>query len=337
MQGFLRRLGRWLGLAMAGLAALLAVLLVLGREPDRTVESLKARYASPASRFVEVLPGTVVHVRDEGPRDGRPVLLLHGSNASLHTWEPWVVRLTAAGYRVVTLDLPAHGLSGPSADRDYSYAGYVRVVDALVGKLGLARLAIGGNSMGGGVAWLWATRHPERVAALLLLDSTGEPAPPGTSSPLGAKLAKVPVVREIMASVTPRWIIERSLVQSVSVKEMVTPEMVDRYWELLLYPGTREATLDRFSQYAPLPDGEALRQLKAPALLLWGAEDRLVPTSGAQWFAERLPDARVSLLGGVGHIPMEEAPDRSVAPALEVLARGDWEDGQDRQGLFQLR
>ena len=325
MRIFIVRWGRRLGLAVIVLAILVAGLLTAARVPDRTVADLKSRYASPASQFLDLMPGMIVHVRDEGPRDGRPVLLLHGSNASLQTWEPWVSRLTKAGYRVVTLDFPAHGLSGPVASKDYSHGAYVDVIDALVDRLELDRVAVGGNSMGGGVAWSWALRRPERVAALLLVDSTGEPAPEDSSPPLGSKLANVPVAREILASVTPRMIIERSLVQSVSVKEIVTPEMVDRYWELLLYPGNREATLDRFSQYAPPADGNKLRGLDVPALVLWGAEDRLIPVSSAQWFMERLPDARVSILQGVGHIPMEEAPDRSLVPVLDLLARGRWD------------
>jgi len=325
MRTYVVKWGRRLGLALIVLAGLLSVLLVIGREPDRDSEALKARYANAASRFLELAPGTVVHVRDEGPRDGRAVLLLHGSNASLHTWEPWATRLTAAGYRVVTLDLPAHGLSGPVPSRDYSNAAYVDVVEALVDRLELGRLVVGGNSMGGGVAWSFAVKHPARVAGLVLVDSTGQPAPQDSSPPIGFTLAKVPVAREILASVTPRFIIERSLLQSVSVKDIVTSEMVDRYWELLLYPGNREATLDRFSQYAPMPDGDALRGLDVPALVIWGAEDRLIPVASAQWFAERLSKVRVSILDGVGHIPMEEAPDRSLAPVTELLSGADWQ------------
>jgi pimeloyl-ACP methyl ester carboxylesterase len=313
---------RWLRRLAFGLVAvigLVAVLLLAGRVPDRGVAELKAKYASPASQFVELAPGTTVHLRDEGPRDGLPVLLLHGSNASLHTWEPWTKRLVAAGFRVIALDFPAHGLSGPVPDRDYSNAAYVRIVEAVTARLGLGRFVIAGNSMGGGVAWSYAVKQPDKVAALILVDATGKPAPEGSSPPLGFTLARVPVAREILATVTPRFIIDRSLRQSVSVQSIVTPAMVDRYWELLLYPGTREATLDRFSQYAPMPDADALRRLQVPTLILWGAEDRLVPVSVAEWFSERLPQARVSILSGVGHIPMEEAPDRSLVPVLALL------------------
>uniref|UniRef100_UPI003F7274C8 alpha/beta fold hydrolase n=1 Tax=Polymorphobacter sp. TaxID=1909290 RepID=UPI003F7274C8 len=313
---------RWLrrlALAVLVLLGLIAALLVAGRVPDREAATLVARYAGPTSRFVTLSPGTTIHLRDEGPRDALPVLLLHGSNASLHTWEPWTRRLVAAGYRVISFDFPAHGLSGAVPDRDYSNAAYVRIVEAVVAELGLERFALGGNSMGGGIAWMYAVAHPGKVAALILVDATGKPAPEGSSPPLGFRLARVPVAREILATVTPRFIIDRSLRQSVSVQSIVTPAMVDRYWELLLYPGNREATLDRFSQYSPPPDAEALRRLTVPALVLWGAEDRLIPVEVAEWFSERLPNARVSILSGVGHIPMEEAPDRSLAPVLDLL------------------
>lgn len=280
MRRILKGLG-WLGLGTLGL---LALLLLLGRTPDRTVAELRARYASPASQFLEVKPGVTVHVRDEGPRAGRPVLLMHGSNASLHTFEPWVLRLSAAGYRVITLDLPAHGLSGPVPDRDYSYAAYVGVVEALVAQLGLERIAIGGNSMGGGVAWFWAAKHPEQLAALILVDSVGQPPPEETSPPLGFTLAKSAAARWVMENVTPRFLIERSLRQSVSVKEIVTPSMVDRYWELLLRPGTRGATLDRFGQYAPMPSGDALRGVNPCAFSRCQRRRRQRPAlKGADW------------------------------------------------------
>jgi alpha-beta hydrolase superfamily lysophospholipase len=93
---------RGLGYGLAVVAGLIAVLWAVFATPDIPVATLKAKYASAASQFVEVSPGTTIHVRDEGPRAGAVVVLVHGSNASLHTWEPWVQRLTAKGYRVVS-------------------------------------------------------------------------------------------------------------------------------------------------------------------------------------------------------------------------------------------
>jgi pimeloyl-ACP methyl ester carboxylesterase len=313
---------RGLGYGLAVVAGLIAVLWAVFATPDIPVATLKAKYASAASQFVEVSPGTTIHVRDEGPRAGAVVVLVHGSNASLHTWEPWVQRLTAKGYRVVSLDLPAHGLSGPTRQGLYTSAAYVGIVEKLVNKLALTRFALGGNSMGGGVAWRYAVAHPERLTALILVDASGKPMPKGSSPPLGFRLARIPVARDILATITPRGLIEKSFKQSVSNQAIATPAMVDRYWELLLYPGNRRATVQRFGQYSG-DDGaaEKLKGLTVPTLILWGREDKLIPVTVAEWFNQQIPGSRVSILDGIGHIPMEEAPDRSLAPVLELLGQ----------------
>lgn len=318
-----RRMGLWrpLRIILLALVGLIALAWAVFSTPDLPEAMLKAKYANAASQFIELTPGTTIHVRDQGPRDGFPVVLVHGSNASLHTWEPWVARLTAKGYRVVTLDLPAHGLSGPTPQGLYTNAAYVGIVEQLVDRLALRRFALGGNSMGGGVAWRYAVKHPERLAALILVDASGQPQPRGSSPPLGFRLARIPIARDILATVTPRSIIETSFKQSISNQAIATPAMIDRYWELLLYPGNRRATVERFGQYQG-DDGAAagLPGLSVPTLILWGREDRLIPVAVAEWFSRQLPNARLSILDGIGHIPMEEAPDRSLVPVLDLLA-----------------
>ncbi|WP_310498486.1 alpha/beta hydrolase [Sandarakinorhabdus sp.] len=316
------RLGKWprrLATALGLLFVTIAILLGLLRTPDISVANLRAKYGSPASQYLALVPGSPIHLRDEGPRTGFPVVLLHGSNASLHTWEPWVKTLTAKGYRVITLDFPGHGLSGPVPSRDYSAASYVDVLEKAVAHLGLRRFALGGNSMGGGVSWLYAHRHPDQIAGLILVDSSGQPAPKGQDLPLGFRIARMPGIRSLGEIITPRAMMERSLKQSVSVQESATPAVVDRYWELLRYPGNRRATIDRFTGYAGTPRETADAPLAMPAAVIWGAEDRLIPVSSAVWFAQRLPNSRVTVLGKVGHIPMEEAPERSLVPVLTLL------------------
>lgn len=318
----MRRVLKWLGYGVIGIAVLLAGAWALLRTPDIPIATLKAKYGSPASRYVELSPGTIIHMRDEGPRSGLPVVLVHGSNASLHTWEPWRARLTARGYRVITMDLPAHGLSGPTPDGRYSHDAYVGIIEQLVDRLALTRFALGGNSMGGGVAWRYAVKHPDRLAALILVDAGGLPQPGNNDPPLAFRIARMPIVRDIAATVTPRSLIETSFKASISNQAIATPAMVDRYWELLLYPGNRAATIARFSQYdGASVDPERLRTLRVPTLILWGAEDRLIPVGVAAFFSQRIPGSRVSILDGIGHIPMEEAPDRSLAPVLDVLER----------------
>lgn len=309
------RLALFVGVLLLVLGGLWAVF----RVDDIPVADLRAKYGSADSQYVELAPGTVIHLRDQGPKDAFPIILLHGSNASLHTWEPWVARLTPR-FRVISFDFPAHGLSGPVPSRDYSAQAYVGITEKIVDHLGLTRFALGGNSMGGGIAWRYAAAHPDKVAALILVDAAGKPpTEKNKSTPLGFRIANTPVLRDIAATITPRSLFESSFRQSVSVKSIATPEMIDRYWELIRYPGNRQATLDRFGGYKPSPDNGAIRRVTAPTLILWGRDDAVIPVGSAEWFSENLPNARVTILDGVGHIPMEEAPDRALAPVLELL------------------
>ncbi|MFN7176315.1 MAG: alpha/beta fold hydrolase [Thermaurantiacus sp.] len=307
--------------------ASLVILFNLLKTKDTDAAEMRAKYGGAASQFLDVQPGFTVHVRDEGPRDAPVLLLLHGSNASLHTWEPWVERLSDR-YRVVTLDLQGHGLTGPHPDGCYSSACMADTVEAVRSQLGIERLAIGGSSMGGRVAISWALAHPEDVAAVILVNAAGAPqpetgaAPASGRTPTGFSIARIPVVRDLAAVITPRVLIARSLESTVVVKEpAASPEAVDRYWELLRYPGNRQATIQRFATPTTRVTALELKPLREmPVLILWGADDPLFPQEVARRFADALPDARLALLPGVGHLPQEEAPDESVDALTRFLA-----------------
>lgn len=306
------------GLALAG-GLLIAAFLLL-RTPDVPADVLRERYASAESEFVEVSPGLTVHLRDQGPRDAPALFLIHGSNASLHTWEPWV-RLLSPGYRVVSLDLQGHGLTGEHPARCYTRQCMVETVEAVRRHLGIERIAIGGNSMGGAVSFAYAMAHPDRTAALILLDSSGAQIGPERAPPIGFNIARMPGIRDLAEHITPRSLIARSLDQSVSVKSVARPADVDRYWELLRHPGNRRATLDRFGAGPEPVRREQFAALSGiPALILWGEEDRLFPPAHAVWFQAALPHARTIVYPGIGHLPQEEAPVRSAADVLAFLA-----------------
>lgn len=313
---------------VAGLIALLVALWLVFRVPDIPVATLRAKYASPASRFVAVMPGLTVHLRDEGRRDGLPLVLLHGSNASLHTWQPWVARL-GDRYRIISFDFPAHGLTGPAPDGQYTQAAYARVVDAVVHTLGLTRFVLAGNSMGGGVAARYAADHPDRIVGLILVDASGAEYPTGEGdTPFLLRVVRQPVIRDIAAVITPRSLIAASLDGAVSVKSVMTPAVVDRYWELLRYPGNRVATIERFAQgYQAVPQAD-LARITAPVLILWGRDDHFIPVASAAYFAAALPHSRTIIYDGVGHLPMEEVADRSAADVAAFLA-GLRRDGSD--------
>lgn len=300
---------KWLAIL---LLVALAALFFWGYAPDTEAAQMERKYGSAASRFAELEPGLRVHYRDEGKSDGRVLVLIHGSNASLHTWEPWVKAL-GKDYRVISLDLPGHGLTGRNPAGVYDNASYVSVVDRLLTKLNVDNAVIGGNSMGGGVSWLFALTHPEKVDALLLVDASGQPQAKSGNLPLGFKLMRMPVIKEAVRFIAPRSIFESSVKTSMSVQSKINDQLIDRYWELNRYPGNREATMQRFSSLKNMTAGtkERLSAIKAPVLILWGAEDNLIPVTSAKWFAEAIPQAKLVIYPNVGHIPMEEIPEKS--------------------------
>jgi pimeloyl-ACP methyl ester carboxylesterase len=186
-------------------------------------------------------------------------------------------------------------------------------VDRLLTKLNVDKAVIGGNSMGGGVSWLYALEHPEKVEALLLVDASGQPSAKSGKLPLGFRLMRMPVIKEAARFIAPRSIFESSVKTSMSIQSKIDDKLIDRYWELNRYPGNREATMQRFASPRNMTAGtkERLSAIQVPVLILWGAEDNLIPVTSAKWFAEALPQAKMIIYPNVGHIPMEEIPEKS--------------------------
>ncbi|MBU2066950.1 MAG: alpha/beta fold hydrolase, partial [Gammaproteobacteria bacterium] len=170
--------------------------------PDRQVADLKPRWALAPSQFVAI-DGMLVHLRDQGPRDDpSPIVLLHGTSASLHTWEGWVAVLQAKR-RVISLDLPGFGLTGPFPDGDYRMAHYSAFLSHVLDQLQVPRAVVAGNSFGGQLAWQFALDHPQRVERLVLVDAAGYPRN-ATSIPIGFRLAQIPALAPLMANLLPR-------------------------------------------------------------------------------------------------------------------------------------
>ena len=302
-----------------GLIAILAGALLLFRTPDTDPAAMRAKYADADSRFLDLGNGLIVHVRDTGPRDAPVLVLLHGSNASLHTWTPWAKRLEGR-FRVIRYDAPGHGLTGADPRRDYSSAAYVDVLDRVTRKLGVSRFAIAGNSMGGGVAWSYALAHPNRVSALILVDSVGQADPDNPTAPLTFRIARLPVLRDLATMVTPRGMISSTLPSAFHNPALATPQQIDLYWELLRYPGNRLATIDRFAGPPVVATDAQLHALRAlPTLILWGGDDRLIPPSSGEWLHANIPGSRLIVYPASGHLPMEEAADQSAADVARFL------------------
>jgi pimeloyl-ACP methyl ester carboxylesterase len=303
-----------------------AIGLALSRAPDRPVETLVARWAPAPSTFVDV-KGQLVHVRDEGlSGDPLPIVLIHGTSASLHTWEGWV-RALKTQRRVITFDLPGFGLTGPfsgsyvaddSKGGNYHGDAYARFVLDLLDTLKVQRAVLGGNSLGGEVAWRTAAMAPQRVASLVLVDAVG-PAFTPTSVPLGFALARLPVINRVMDVALPRALVAQSVASVYADPSRITPELIDRYFELTLRSGNRRALVQRINAMVSGEHSERLAQLQQPTLLLWGEQDRLVPPSVGAEFKRLMPNSQLVLLPGLGHVPQEEDAATSVAPVKAFL------------------
>ena len=295
-----------------GSVVVLLLFIALGVRRDRPAAEVEARWFAPPSRFVDV-DGLRVHVRERG--HGDTIVLLHGSNASLFTWEAWA-EVLARDHRVVTLDLPGHGLTGPDPRGRYSPVAMAEVVNEVADRLGLQSFTIGGNSMGGGVAWRYALLHPDRVVRLILVDAQGYPRaePP----PFAFRLFSMPLVGRIVRFVTPRFVLRSSIRDAYGDPSRVGEALVNQLEDLMLRDGNREATRQRFA----LADDDMYRRLseiRVPTFILWGSRDhRVLPRYGERFHAD-IQGSRLVVLDGLGHVPMEEDPARSLEPVLALL------------------
>jgi pimeloyl-ACP methyl ester carboxylesterase len=307
--------------ALGLLLMMTALAVPLTRAPDRPVQTLVARWAPPPSDFVEV-KGQLVHLRDEGPRDDpAPIVLIHGTSASLHTWEGWAAALKTTR-RVISFDLPGFGLTGPFTGQyppdDYHGDALAGFVIDLLDQLGVDRAVLAGNSLGGEVAWRVASLAPQRVDRLVLVDASGYAFEP-IDLPLGFRLASLPVFRRLSEWFLPRVVVEGSVRSVYGDPSRVNSELIDRYFELTLREGNRRALRLRMQQLQMGQDIGRLAALKVPTLVLWGGRDRLIPPAIGQQFTRDIVGSRLVVFPQLGHVPHEEDPATTLAAVRGFL------------------
>jgi pimeloyl-ACP methyl ester carboxylesterase len=301
----------------------LSVLVVTFWKNDLSLEYLKSKYANEESEFMPI-NGVKVHFRDQGiASDSLPMVLIHGTAASLHTWEPWVSELKESK-RIITFDLPAYGLTGPNANHDYSQKAYIEMLDSLLIKLKIKKCILGGNSLGGSVTWNYAIAHPEKIEKLILVDAGGYPLK-SNSVPLGFKLAKIPLLSNLLEYITPKAMIESSIKNVYFDPSKVSKELIDRYFELTLRAGNRKAFKERMVSSKNITGlnntSELIKTIKVPVLVLWGDSDQLIPVESAYKFHADLPNDTLVILKNLGHVPMEEDPKASLIAVKEFIKK----------------
>ena len=297
------------------IAFLLALSVWLAWTPDKTEQVLLQSYSRPgtARLMVQQQP---VFVQDSGPREAPAILLLHGFGASLQAWDDWAPALEK-NLRVLRIDIPGFGLSGPAVNQDYSDAADVARVIAVMDQLGVQQVIVAGHSMGGRIAWNLAAAHPERVSKLVLLSPDGFPDPNAKSD----KTYEVPALLGLLPYSLPKWALRMGgVAPAFADGSQLTPQMMQRYHDMMLAPGVRTALLDRMRQTRNSDPVVRLQSIKAPTLLLWGEKDAFIPVSNAQDYLKAMPQATLVTLPGVGHVLHEEAPQASVQAVLDFLS-----------------
>jgi pimeloyl-ACP methyl ester carboxylesterase len=296
---------------LLALLAVLAVLLAVNTiVSDRETEEAKA----DVGRIVE-LPGGDLQVREDGPRDGQDVVLLHGFACSVRWWDRMVPAL-ARDHHVIRFDLLGHGGSEKPKD-GYGMESQARLVAAALDRLGVRRAAVVGHSMGGSVATALTEVRPGLVKSLVILDS---PSKSGDAQlPLTARLGFVPVLGQAIKRVVPDSMIRSGLESAFAEGFDVPDQFVADFHDMTYtsYDDSHRASSD-YSEERGL--AERLAEDPVPLLVVYGAEDDLVEPESAQGFRS-VPGARIVLLEGVGHSPHVERPAATARLIEDFLAQ----------------
>ena len=276
---------------------------------DISVEDLKNEFTNEHSQFIEI-DEVNVHYRDEG--EGFPIVLIHGTAASLHTWDAWTDELKKTN-RVIRMDLPAFGITGPNKNADYSIEAYTTFLHSFLEKLKLEKFHLAGNSLGGNIAWNYTADYPSKVEKLILVDASGLPT--NKSQPAIFKMAKTPILNSLFLYITPRFLIKKNIEEVYEDDSKITDELINRYHKMALRVGNRKAFIDRAKTDFKLDTQvnlEKLKSIQTPTLLIWGAKDLWIPIANGIRMNEILVNSKLEVLENSGHVPMEENPKESL-------------------------
>lgn len=290
---------------------LIIALLFSQFQPDISVEALKTKYADSQSKFVEI-EGMNVHYKIEGT--GTPLLLIHGTSSSLHTWDAWT-EILKPHFTVVRIDIPAFGLTGAHPQHDYSIESYSAFINKFAETIGLDTFYLAGNSLGGFIAWYYTLQYPEKVKKLILVDAAGYPK---ESIPTIFKVARLPVIPHILKNFTSEFLIKKNLEQVYYDHSKISNALIERYFELSLRKGNRDAFLHRvkagFSSYY-----DEIKNINVPTLIQWGRHDTWIPLKDGEQFHKDIANSQLIVYDNAGHVPMEEIPVETAQDALNFL------------------
>ena len=254
-------------------ASVLTIMVTLDiRYPSElSKEVIESKYLLEFSEFKEI-DAVNIHFTDEG--EGPVILLLHANYANLIDWEPWVKQLKR-NFRVIRIDIPGHGLTEADSTNDYSMERTVFLIQELLEELEIEKLSIAGASLGGTIGLHYARHNPKKIENLILVS-------PGALNPRvrgRVEPVKLPKPFELIAYITPRAITKALLEGGFGDSENVTGELIERWHDLLIREGQRDAQIARVNQYVSGDIDQILNEIKSPALIMWGKKNNVVPVA----------------------------------------------------------
>ena len=284
---------------------------------DIPKENVIAKHAKEASEFIELKDGSLIHVRDEGNKNGNTLVLIHGSNGSLFNFES-MNKFLIDDFRIISLDLPAHGLTGPVNSNNYSFDGFIRVINEVLEIKKINQFFLAGHSMGGRVVWNYTIDYPEKVNGLIIIGSLFlaneaeyREFQSGNAPPIVFKLLEIPFFRMLLGYITPRIMVSQVAKQMVYDQTIMTDELIDQFHEIILFEGSRKAmgyvivnTDNNF-----VADPKLLQEINVPTMILHGEEDSVVDVRYNRHFLENIPDIKLISYPKVGHMPPMEIPE----------------------------
>jgi pimeloyl-ACP methyl ester carboxylesterase len=271
-----------------------------------------------AARFIKTASGIRVRVVESGPDDGPPIVLLTGWGGCVYAYRKNIPALAAAGLRVIAVDMKGQGLSDkPSDPTEYTLPGMTSHVIEVLDALGLKRTRLVGQSMAGKIAAQAALEAPARVERLALIGAVGVGRVSGA-----ALLGRLPLRSfDLLDSVTSRWTFRAVLHRAYGSLGKPTARDVEEYYAPTSDPNFVRALFLLLKEFDwRLFTPEELARFTMPVLIICGSEERIVTSDRAGRVAARMPDARVVMVEGAGHVVNEEAPEQSNQALVEFFA-----------------
>jgi pimeloyl-ACP methyl ester carboxylesterase len=286
-----------------------------------------AKYADADSRFIEI-DDVKLHYKDQGA--GPAVLLIHGSAGDLGDFDGWTPILLKKGWRVVRLDLPGFGISGPVINGNYSIDRVQSLIDGLMDEIGIARFAVVGTSYGGLAAFRYAATRTERITGLVIMNSAGVEYGKQEVDP---KTGEKKFYAASVSDTVSREATALGFRKAFGDPSKITDAWVDRKVDFSNIVGRDKEAALAIDQYVRGTPERVLAHVRAPVLVFWGGASLALSQDTADRFyaAVKYAAYREKLVQpGGGHMMHVELPEPTATTVAAFL------DGHVRRGAPTL-